>query len=131
MTYIGCFISLVLMFAGNAPMKFLLGWHFEIGYGWGGVDFGFPFICSTDCDEELKCHEAGHSIQNAIFGPFAILISFIPSFIRCEYRELKYKITKKRNKVDYDAIWFEGSATAAGLLIRDTLNKERQNEKRS
>jgi hypothetical protein len=27
-------------------------------------------------------HECGHTFQNAIFGPFAIFLVFIPSFIR-------------------------------------------------
>ena len=54
-------------------------------------------------------HEYGHTFQNAILGPFFIFIVAIPSAIRYWYREFS-----KKTQPDYDAIWFEGSATEIG-----------------
>lgn len=57
-------------------------------------------------------HEAGHGLQNIIFGPFQIILVSIPSAIRFWYRELKYYRKGKTPPTDYDSVWFEGMATA-------------------
>ena len=86
--------------------------YIMFGNNWGGLELGTNFIIADGMGEEwtlhTKCHELGHTFQNAILGPFAIFLVFIPSFIRYWYREIKGA------KVPYDAIWFEGSATDIG-----------------
>ena len=60
-------------------------------------------------------HELGHTFQNAILGPFFIFIVAIPSAIRYWYRRFS-----KKTKPEYDAIWFEGSATSIGEYVYNT-----------
>lgn len=92
-----------------------------IGKDWGGLELGCFFVCcDNQWDEEynlhLRAHESGHGIQNIIFGPLMPFIVMIPSAVRYWYREWLYK--KDREKYyklpDYDAIWFEGWASALG-----------------
>ncbi len=56
-------------------------------------------------------HEIGHSIQNAIFGPFMVFIVNIPSMIRYWYRST----FPQKAKGGYYDIWFEKSASIAGI----------------
>ena len=64
-------------------------------------------------------HEIGHSIQNSIWGPLFLPVIGIPSAIRYWYR--KTPLYKK--KTDYDAIWFEGQATAWGSKYIEAYEK--------
>lgn len=73
---------------------------------------GTTIVCGFK-DRDVIRHELGHSIQNAIFGPFAIFIVSIPSAIRYWYRELKIR-KKKELKTGYYDIWFESSANELG-----------------
>lgn len=83
-----------------------------IGNNWGGLSIGTSvFIAdkmTSDWTQHVKEHECGHSFQNAILGPLAIFLVFIPSVIRYWYDYIK-----GLNK-DYDAIWFEGGASTVG-----------------
>ena len=82
------------------------------GMNWGGLE-GFLWFFVADgmgdaWTAHIKQHEVGHSFQNAIYGPFTPFIITIPSIIRYWARK------GSRSKKSYDAIWFEGSATAIG-----------------
>ena len=64
-------------------------------------------------------HEHGHSFQNAVYGPFFLLIVALPSVIRFWYRELVYRFGNPAKLPDYDSIWFEGQATKSGNKFFD------------
>ena len=88
----------------------------KIGKGWGGIDLGCFFICCEDATEHTLAHEAGHGLQNCLWGPLFPFVIAIPSAIRYWYREYIYRTDKQKywTLPDYDAIWFEGQATKWG-----------------
>lgn len=108
----------VMLDTGVKPIRHAGNIVFKFGHYWGGVSLGiFTFMC-LEADEHTLNHEFGHSIQNAIFGPFFIPLVAIPSFIRCQ----KFNNNIKKgipNEEDYDAAWFEGSATKWGTIIAE------------
>lgn len=108
----------VMLETGIKPTRHAGNIVFKFGHYWGGVSLGiFTFMC-LEADEHTLNHEFGHSIQNAIFGPFFIPLVAIPSFIRCQ----KFNNNIKKgipNEEDYDAAWFEGSATKWGTIIAE------------
>lgn len=108
MTLLGALISLVLICAGYKPKRFHHFIYFEIGEKWGGFESGMFFFVNKNPSLHLKQHEAGHGIQNCIFGFFMPFIS-LWSVARYWYRKLK-----KGNLPPYDSIWFEGQATKLG-----------------
>ena len=79
---------------------------------WGGLELGTNFILADKMGDywtlHIKQHELGHTFQNAILGPFAIFLVFLPSAIRY-WLDIAGKIHK-----DYDPIWFEESASVIG-----------------
>lgn len=83
----------------------------EVGKDWGGLELGDSFVCCKDSADSLKEHELGHTFQNAIYGPFFLLMIWIPSALRYWHRRLHHS-TKP-----YNAIWFENSATNIGKEI--------------
>lgn len=96
-----------------------------IGDNWGGLELGTNFLLADYMGEEwtlhTKCHEMGHTFQNAIWGPFALFLIFIPSFIRYWHQEFRSR--KGLPNKDYDLAWFEESATDIGTRYH-ILNKE-------
>lgn len=118
MNIIGGIGALVIMAMGHKPIRHAGNIVFKFGHHWGGVSLGiFTFMCVESGERTLN-HEFGHSIQNAIFGPLFPFIVAIPSFIRCQ----KFNSNIKKgipNEEDYDAIWFEGSATKWGTIIAE------------
>lgn len=92
----------------------------EIGGNWGGINLGCISLCggyTTVCPDEnwfqhTRRHEFGHSLQNLIFGPLFPFIVAIPSAIRYHYQN--YRSKKGLPNKEYDAIWFEGTATRWG-----------------
>ena len=102
-----------------APFKKVRAWHGRlygiIGKDWGGLELGCFFVCGANCQSDyLLGHEAGHGLQNIIWGPIGIFVIFIPSAIRYWYRELKYHKHGLTPPTEYDSIWFEGQATRWG-----------------
>lgn len=57
-------------------------------------------------------HECGHSYQMTLFGPFWFFFVAIPSQVR--WCIDTYKANHNLKRIDYDAVWFEGSATDLG-----------------
>ena len=87
---------------------------------WGGLDLGCFFFISDFNDDSLLAHEAGHGLQNCLWGPLFPLVIALPSAARYQYRNY---ISKKYPSVqlpDYDAIWFEGQATQWGKKYIET-----------
>ena len=79
---------------------------------WGGLDLGTNFFLADNMGRDwtlhTKQHETGHTFQNALLGPLAIFLIFIPSAIRY-WLDVFGKI-----KSPYDLIWFEGNASTVG-----------------
>lgn len=113
LTLIGLIVGLALKTIGYEHKKWMYGYYFEIGKGWGGLNLGVVFLCSKNSSQSLKNHEFGHSLQNCLFGVFTMFLIHIPSFVRYWYREIR-TMRGLENKASYDDIWFEGQATKWG-----------------
>jgi len=94
------------------------------GENWGGVSLGTCFAVAGGMGDayttHTMMHEYGHTFQSAIFGPFFYPLIGIPSFIR--YLIHRHRLTKGLPCTEYDAIWFEGSATALGEIYEAQLD---------
>lgn len=116
MTIIGTIIALALLITGHKPHRFYWYVYFEVGNNWGGCEFGPFFITNKNSSLYIRQHEAGHGLQNIVFGVFMPFIVSIPSAIRYWYRKYLVKSGKKKSSElpDYDSVWFEHSATKLG-----------------
>ena len=117
MTLIGLFAAVFcLAFLKGKPHKNGYSFIIEVGGNWGGVNLGAVSLCggyTTKCIdygwfEAARRHEAGHSLQNLIFGPFFPFIVAIPSAVRY-WLDYFGKL-----KSGYYDIWFESTATSWG-----------------
>ena len=109
LSLIGDIVYRVLSLMNYKPKDFYdICPYFEIGKGWGGLSLGWFFICAKDSYESLKCHEVGHTLQNANIGGWRMLVLSIGSVVRYWYREIFGANTP------YDSWWFEGQATELG-----------------
>lgn len=91
MTLIGAIITLVLIITGHKPQIFGYSVYFVVGSGWGGVNFGaFFFVAKTSNRLQIKQHEAGHGLQNILFGPLMPFVVAIPSAFRCVLRDCTF-----------------------------------------
>lgn len=109
LSFIGDIVYSVLSFMGHQAKYFYdICPYFEIGENWGGLSLGWFFICAKGSAESLKCHEVGHTLQNANIGGWDMLILSLGSMARYWYREIFGETTP------YDAWWFEGQATEIG-----------------
>lgn len=88
-TLYGCIVALFLLFVGVKPRHFYQNIYFEIGEGWGGLEAGPFFLVDRGATLYLKQHEAGHGIQNIIFGPLTPFLITIPSAVRYWLRTFK------------------------------------------
>lgn len=116
MSFLGLLAACVLMLAGYKPKRFHYFIYFEVGEDWGGVELGCFFIVNKNPSLHIKQHEAGHGIQNIVFGFFMPFIVSIPSAVRYWYREYLYRTDREKYYAlpDYDSVWFEGQATRLG-----------------
>ncbi len=89
MTWTGAFIALVMLLSRHAPQKLGPNVYFEVGLGWGGMEYGAFFFVSKDAGEETRLHEAGHGIQNLVLGPLMPFLVCIPSALRYWMRNCK------------------------------------------
>ena len=119
MTFIGTIVFIILRIAGFKPYRNQYGWAFEIGEGWGGVEIGPYCIVNKNPSQDTLDHEFGHALQNCYFGPYMIFIS-LASAARYWWREYLVRVKKKKYSelIDYDGIWFEGTATYLGEYYR-------------
>ena len=109
LSLIGDIVYRILCLLGHQQKMFYdICPYFEIGKGWGGISLGWFFICYEDSSESLKCHEVGHTLQNANIGGWKMLALSLVSVARYWYRELFGATTP------YYSWWFEGQATELG-----------------
>ena len=111
-TLCGLLLSLAMLCIGKKPKRWHSVWYFQIFDSWGGMEMGTMFLRDNSNYTSTNNHEYGHSFQNAILGPFFIFIVAIPSAIRYWYQEIRRR--QHKPNVEYDLIWFEGSATDIG-----------------
>lgn len=117
LTLLGALVALALLVTGHKPQTFRGFVYFEVGgYGWGGFEMGPFFVVSKDPYLAIKQHEAGHGLQNIVLGPLMPFVVSIPSAVRYWWREYQTRPSGKNfwELPPYDAIWFEGWATALG-----------------
>ena len=121
MTLIGAIAAVGLLIIGKRPTRHGGCFHFRIGRNWGGINLGLVFLTDETAGSSTCHHEYGHSLQNAMFGPFMPFIVGIPSAIRYWV----FTIREKKHKVNppYDSIWFEGTATKWGTDTMHYWNK--------
>lgn len=110
MNVIGGLVFLGLIIYGKKPKRFYNNFYIVIGKNWGGLELGIFFLIDEHESERTKYHEAGHGLQNLIFGIFTPFLVSIPSAIRYWYRNL----TPNKKHPPYDSIWFENQATKWG-----------------
>lgn len=88
-----------------------------IGSKWGGFSIGMISIIANDMSEKstqhTRCHETGHTFHNAILGPLAIFLVYIPSVIRYW----------RKNYTNYDDAWYESSASEVGTTYYEYWNE--------
>lgn len=116
MNIIGAIGAAYFSATGVKPIRHAGNIVYKFGHRWGGISLGIFTFMNLEAGEYTLNHEFGHSIQNAIFGPLFPFIVGIPSLIRCQ----KFNNNTRKgipNEEDYDAIWFEGSATYWGTEI--------------
>ena len=120
--YIGKLVYYILIVLKFIPQDFYgICPYFEIGNNWGGLEFGWFFICDKNSNDKLKAHEVGHGIQNAAIGGFKMVILCICSAFRYWYRII-FKV-----KTNYDSWWFENQATQLGVqYLQNIKNKEKK-----
>ena len=87
MTALGMLITVALIVIGKQPKTFHRYVRIEIGGSWGGFNMGPFIVTSSSPSLYIKQHEAGHGIQNIMFGPLMPFIVSIPSAIRYWFRE--------------------------------------------
>jgi len=116
LTIVGYFLMLVLSpWAKIKKYGYIYYIEIQSNASWG-LSMGTTFITGLRGSSSygLKEHEFGHTVQNAIFGPFMIFIVSIPSFIRCNYRSFIRTINPNLVKGAYYDIWFESTASTIG-----------------
>lgn len=116
MTCAGAAVAVVLIALGYKPKRFHYNIYFEVGVRWGGLSLGAFFFVSWCASDSIKRHEAGHGIQNLIFGALFPVLIGVPSAVRYWYRRIvvALKPERRRSLPDYDAVWFERQATRLG-----------------
>ena len=87
LTLYGLVVALGCLIIGKKPQKFHHFVRFEIGVGWGGFEAGPFFFTNKQPSLFTKQHEAGHGIQNIIFGPLMLFVVSIPSALRYWFRK--------------------------------------------
>lgn len=120
LTIIGWLVTFALRITGHKPvMKYGPCLVFSVGGSrWGGFSIGTTIVVDTTThpdDVSILHHEFGHSLQNAMFGPFMLFIVSIPSMVRYWWATIKAKKDPEFDKTfDYYSIWFEMTASEWG-----------------
>lgn len=82
---------------------------FIIGKNWGGVSFGWFFICGSSNGYATRAHEVGHIVQNAKVGGLKMLGLTICSAARYWAHRFGWA------KSSYGSWWFEAQASTLGM----------------
>ena len=115
MTFIGAVATLGFIIAGKKPQHLGPVVYIQTGKNWGGVNFGPFYFCCENATMRTKLHEAGHGIQNMIWGPLFPFLVAIPSITRCGLRLCKTHLTKSLFNLFYLLIAL--IVTTAGAVI--------------
>lgn len=125
LTIVGWIVAAALRITGHKPVL----WYgpcpvFVIGKRWGGVSIGTTIIVDDSTENfpeskggisQILNHEFGHSIQNALFGPFMLFLVSVPSAIRYQWSTRKMRKDPEWGRTfDYYGIWFEFTASVWG-----------------
>ena len=113
MTVIGLLVAVGLIVSGHKPKFYYHLIWFEIGENWGGCGMGCVILTGKNPSTRTIQHEAGHCLQNIIFGPVQVLISIV-SAIRCTYYNYHIKKGMADKLKPYDSAWYEYSASELG-----------------
>lgn len=127
MTIPGLIGLFILKSAGCEVLKNGFGYIVVVGNNWGGLNLGavsFVQHSRVTYFEDCRRHEFGHSLQNILFGPLQLFLVAIPSVCRYWYQTIRDR--KGLPNKEYDAIWFEGTATKYGTLAIDYIEKEEE-----
>ncbi len=114
MTLCGALIIGILRLCGHRLHRFGACRYMEIGENWGGVELGMFFLKDKTPSAHICLHEAGHSVQNILFGPLMPFLVSIPSAVRYHIRRIAVRRGHSPRR-HYEAIWFERQATAWGM----------------
>ena len=114
LTLFGAIVALGFLITGHKPKRFYCFIYFETGSGWGGFEGGPIFFVEKNASLSMKCHEAGHGLQNIMLGVFMPFVVSIPSCIRYWYYEYKTRKGLGNTLPAYDSIWFEDCANRLG-----------------
>lgn len=111
---ISCIVYLAMVLTGHKPKYYGYSVYFEVGDNrWGGLELGWVYLVNREPREYIIAHEAGHSIQMAMFGILYLPLG-IYSVIRYWYFRIVIKYFPKKELPPYDSLWFEGWATSIG-----------------
>ena len=114
---IGAILLIVFLCTGAKVSMYRNAVQVETKFDWGGAfEMGMFFFLSRGANN-CASHEYGHTIQVLWWGPLFLVVIGIPSAIRYWYREILYKVNRKKyyQLPDYYAIWFEKQATDLGI----------------
>lgn len=127
MTFVGAVVTIALaiamMFGGSVSFERYL-WIYRAKAGpdyWGGFETGLMFVRDHKSADSVDKHEFGHTFQACLLGPLMIFAVSLPSAIRYWVRELKYSKKGLKPATDYDAAWFEDSATQCGRFAYEYI----------
>lgn len=89
-------MSIGLLIIGCKPSLWGPAVHFTWGHNWGGLEMGLCcFITDDKPTYHTKCHEVGHLLQQAIFGPFMPFLVSLPSASRYWLYEFKTQHSRR------------------------------------
>lgn len=114
LTLVG-FLVTILLFPFTKRYKYKYIYYIELPMksSWG-LSIGMTFISGKGSSAKLRSHEFGHTVQNAMFGPFMLLLVSIPSVTRYWIRELKRYFNPDVKLEPYESVWYEKTATNIG-----------------
>jgi len=109
----GLLVALVMILTGHKVKRWGPCFYFTVGKNWGGAEWGIFFLTDRQDSIHIRNHEMGHGFQNCYLGPLMPFVVSLPSTVRYWSRRIG-ELTGHPPKTNYDAIWFEGSATRLG-----------------
>ena len=130
MTFVGVFVTICLGIARIFSKKIKFEkylWIYDVKVGpdyWGGFETGLMFVRDQKSwDAYINPHEFGHTFQSCLLGPLMPFIVSLPSAARYWYQTIRE--AKGKDNKEYDAIWFEDSATQCGEYVANYLNRQK------
>ena len=82
--------SIFLLMFGAKPVRFGPAVAYKIGESWGGFELGGCFFTiDSHMYYSTKCHEVGHLLQQAMFGPLSPFMFTFPSAARYWLRNMR------------------------------------------